>query len=322
MKKIIKVFLGLVVILIIIIVKHKDIYKAYKTNQISKMIVNCLNGNFSNMINEYTINRYKIIHMSNQDLNHNNITKQIEVYINSVINGMNIYIQNNEKVVMDRNMIGEKINEFRDVEIGKDIYMTYYKVDYAVGESFTSNDVKNYKDGIFKDLLIEKLKECLDYEEIDGEINWFINSTEDKIIELPYDCYIDYKAYHREDNKEFKRAIDVVFDKNFKLQNNLSSLTIKYETSVGNIKERKSLLFYGNLDGKDYYDLNIFDVLTNGTDTVARAELNSHTLERWKYEADVAFFEEYPIWKHEDEEMDILDRIIESREAEEKNKEE
>ena len=321
MKKRIIIVGVIITILVIIILKHKDIYKDYKINQIKKDFVNILNGKFSKSTDEDTIKDYKRIHKKLNELNHNNITELIELYINNVISGMNIYIQNNEKVVVNKDAESGKINEYRDVEIGKDIYMTYYTVDYAVTDSFTSNDVKNYKDGIFTDLLIEKLKECLDYEEIDGKINWFINSIEDKIIELPYNCYIDYKAYHREDNKEFKRAVDVVFDKDFELQNNLDDIIVKYETKNGNIKERKSLLFYGNVNKKDYYDLNIFDILTNGTDTVARAELNSHTLERWKYEADVAFFEEYPIWKHEDEEMDILDRIIESREAEE-NKEE
>ena len=317
MKKIIKMFLGLVVVLIIIIVKHKDIYKAYKTNQISKMIINCLNGNFSNMINEYTINRYKIIHMSNQDLNHNNITKQIEVYINDVINGMNIYIRNNEKVIVNRDMKSERINNPNDIESGKDIYMTYYKVDYAVGESFTSNDVKNYKDGIFKDLLIEKLKECLDYEEIDGKINWFINSTEDKIIELPYDCYIDYKAYNYQIDKNFKKAINIVDKKKINLDKLGNIVTVKFLLNNGNeITQNIDVVKWD--DGK--YRISLLPLGKTIT-YMASSELCSHTLERWVTEAEIAFFEEYPIWKHENEEMDILDRIIESREAEE-NKEE
>ena len=235
---------------------------------------------------------------------------------------MNIYIQNDEKVVVNKDAENGKMQEYKDVEIGKDIYMTYYTVDYAVGESFTSADVKNYKDGVFREKLIEKLKECLDYEEIDGEINWFINSTEDKIIELPYDCYIDYKAYHREDNKEFKRAVDVVFGKNFELETNFSPLTVKYETVDKKIKDVDTNIYYSREKRKEDYSISLSGgLLILDGDSIAKSELCSHTLERWVTEAEIAFFEEYPIWKHEDEEMDILDRIIESREAEE-NKEE
>ena len=98
---------------------------------------------------------------------------------------------------------------------------------------------------------------------------------------MPYNCYVDYKAYHREDNKEFKRAVDVVFDKNFELKHNLKKIQIKYETLDGRISEKEVYLYYNSIDGKDYYDIDILNVLTFGADTYAECTLSNHTVDRW-----------------------------------------
>ena len=294
MKKLIGVVAIIVAILVVIIVKRNDIYKVYKTNQIKKDFVNILNGNFNERTNEFTKNEFIRIHKSLEELNHNNITDLISAYINSVLNGMDIYIKNNKTVIRDGGNYIE-INKANDVEYGKDIWMKYLTVDYAVGESFTNEDVRNYSNGNLKDLLINNLKECLDYEEQDGKIEWYINSTEDKIIELPYNCYIDYKAYHREDNKEFKRAIDVIFNKDFELKHNLKKVVVKYETIDGNILEKEVYLYYTKIDGKDYYDIDILNILTFGADTYAECTLSSYALDRWREEMEAKFFRENPI---------------------------
>lgn len=83
MKKIIVVII--VIILVAIIAKHNDIYKLYKVNIISKDVVNCINGEFSDIINDYTIKEYEIIHKSNEEINHYDVTEIINVYINSMI---------------------------------------------------------------------------------------------------------------------------------------------------------------------------------------------------------------------------------------------
>lgn len=283
MKRIVGVVI-IVIILVAVIVKHNDIYKVHKMNQIKKDFVDILNGNFNERTNEYTKKQYIRIHQSLNELNHNNITELINVYINSIINGMDIYIKNNEEVVVNKSWEHREINKAKDVEYGKDIWMKYYVIDYGIGESFTDFDVKNYTDGAFKDALIEKLKNCLDYEEKDNKIEWYINSIEDKRIELPYNCYIDYKAYHREDNEEFKRAVDVVFDENFELKHNLKKIKIKYETIDGRISEKEVYLYYNSIDGKDYYDVDILNVLTFGADTKAECTLSNYTVDRWMEE--------------------------------------
>ena len=294
MKKIIGVITIIVIILVTIIVKRNDIYKVYKTSVILKDTINCLNGEFSNNINDYTIREYEVLHIPNEELNHYNVTELIDTYMSSVLNGMSIYIKNNKTVIKDGGEYIE-INEANDLEFGRDVWMKYYTVDYAVGESFINEDIRNYSNGRLKDLLINNLKECLDYEEQDGKIEWYINSTEDKIIELPYNCYIDYKAYHREDNKEFKRAIDVIFNKDFELKHNLKKVVVKYETIDGNILEKEVYLYYTKIDGKDYYDIDILNILTFGADTYAECTLSSYALDRWREEMEAKFFRENPI---------------------------
>ena len=279
MKKIIVVVTIMTVILTVVIVKYKDIYIVYKMNQLKKDTINCINGVFSKRINERTIKDYKRLHIPNVELNHNNITALINIYISSVHNGMNIYIKNNEEEVKGEGKYNE-VNSFSSVEKGNDIWMKYYDIDYAAGESFTNVDVRNYKDGTFKALLIEKLKSCLDYEENDGKIEWYINSVEDKVIELPYNCYIDYKAYNFELNTNFKRAINVdVSNFDFAIGGGIKLVT--YETKDGSTKTQ-NIDIYRQDDGKYYISLS--RILGELKNNIAECTLSSHTLDRWKEE--------------------------------------
>lgn len=166
------------------------------------------------------------------------MTELIDTYMNSVLNGMSIYIKNNKTVIKDGGEYIE-INEANDLEFGRDIWMKYYTVDYAVGESFINEDIRNYSNGNLKDLLINNLKECLDYEEQDGKIEWYINSTEDKIIELPYNCYIDYKAYNYQLDKTFKKAISIINKRKFNIDKLGNMVTVKYIVSDGEKKQKK-----------------------------------------------------------------------------------
>ena len=115
MKKLIGVITIIVIILVAIIVKRNDIYKVYKTNQIKKDFVNILNGNFNERTNEFTKNEFIRIHKSLKELNHNNVTDLISAYINSVLNGMDIYIKNNKAVIRDGGNYIE-INKANDIE--------------------------------------------------------------------------------------------------------------------------------------------------------------------------------------------------------------
>ena len=290
MKKIIGVITIIVIILVTIIVKRNDIYKVYKTSVILKDTINCLNGEFSNNINDYTIREYEVLHMSNEELNHYNVTELIDTYMNSVLNGMSIYIKNNKTVIKDGGEYIE-INEANDLEFGRDVWMKYYTVDYAVGESFINEDIRNYSNGRLKDLLINNLKECLDYEEQDGKIEWYINSTEDKIIELPYNCYIDYKAYNYVLDKSFRKVISVVDKSKFNLDKLGNIITVKYIMNDGKEKTKKIDVSKWD-DGKYRVSLSILGKYIN---CLAECTLSSHTLDVWRAEMEAEFFREYPI---------------------------
>ena len=279
MKKLIGVIAIIVAILVVIIVKRNDIYKVYRTSVILKDTINCLNGEFSNNINDYTIREYEVLHMSNEELNHYNVTELIDTYMNSVLNGMSIYIKNNKTVIKDGGEYIE-INEANDLEFGRDIWMKYYTVDYAVGESFTNEDVRNYSNGNLKDLLINNLKECLDYEEQDGKIEWYINSTEDKIIELPYNCYIDYKAYNYQLDKTFKKAISIIDKRKFNIDKLGNMVTVKYIVSDGEEKTKK--IDVSKWDD-DKYRISLL-VLGKPINSLAECTLSNHTLDRWEEE--------------------------------------
>ena len=291
MKKIITIATILAIVSIIVIINYNDIHRLYKINQLAHGTINCINGKFSRIINDRTINDYKRLHTSNTELNHNNVTELINVYIDSVINGMKLYIKNNEEVVINKVWEHKEINSVDEVEKGKDIWMKYYVIDYGIGESFTNFDVKNYTDGTFKDALIEKLKNCLDYEEKDNKIEWYINSIEDKRIELPYNCYIDYKAYNFELNTNFKRAIDIdVSNYDFDIGSGIKKVT--YET-IDKKKETQEISIVRQKDGKYYISLS--SILGEYGNVLAECTLSNHTVDRWMEEADIEFFEKYPI---------------------------
>lgn len=204
------------------------------------------------------------------------MTELIYTYMNSVLNGMSIYIKNNKTMIKDGGEYIE-INEANDLEFGRDIWMKYYTFDYAVGESFINEDIRNYSNGNLKDLLINNLKECLDYEEQDDKIEWHINSTEDKIIELPYNCYIDYKAYNYQLDKTFKKAISIINKIKFNIDKLGNMVTVKYIVSDGEKKTKK--IDVSKWDD-DKYRISLL-VLGKPINSLAECTLSNHTVDRW-----------------------------------------
>lgn len=247
-KRILSICLIVIIFAIIIFINKENIYKQYKINEMSNEVIDVLNGKFDNKISERTKFSYKRYNMSLEDLNHYDITKLIEAYISEIKESVNLYLMRkagNEKEEGGSQTI---IDKDKDFEYGKDIKMSYHSMlKYAFSYDITEEDVDNYNKGIFVDLLIEKLKKCLDYEVIGGKIKWEINSIEDRIIDLPYNTYIEYKAYKRQRNKDFKRAIRVLnknsnsYDSYMKYNKIGSRFYVEYETVDGVIKKRKFL---------------------------------------------------------------------------------
>lgn len=294
MKKIIIVGV-IVTILVAIILNHTNLYRFYKLNQIRNYYINELNGKFNNKSNPKKIETYKRYQKSIEELNHYNITKIIEAYIDMVKNAVNLYTLRKQGI--EQEYIYKDygfVNDSKGLEYGKDMKIDC--VDFAkyISYDITEEDINDLNNDTFDEKLIAKLKNCLDYEEKNGKIEWQINSTEDKKIELPYNCYINYTAYHRQDNKEFKKALNVIFDKSFDLNKKENKAIVKYETIDGKIKEEKVFTYHIFVDNEEYYDIDYYGILVIDADTIAEAKFGSHTCDRI---ADEDSFRSYKEWE-------------------------
>ena len=266
---------------IIVYIKRKDIYTEYKFLQLEKKVVNALNGKFSKDITEQTIKDYNRLQKSLEELNHYDITNIIEPYIKFVEEGVKIYIAKKSGVEEKYKEKWEYSNRKEKLEKGKDIKMEIYDYSDYVCYDMSDEDVENLNNGTFTEKLIEKLKTCLDYEEKDGTIEWQINDTEDRTIELPYNCYIEYKAYTRVKNDKYKKALSINKE-NFdleKLEKRDIYFGLKYETYDGTIENE----YVSVSKNKDKYWINI-NATTNRGNNLAEAELKSHTCDRIKKE--------------------------------------
>ena len=279
MKKIIIGVFAMVIILITIALNHENIYKVYKLNQIERDIVNSINGKFSNRIYDKTIKDYEKLQKSLEELNHYDITNMIEPYIKFVEEGVKIYIAKKSGIDEKYKDKWEYSNRKEDLEYGKDIEMEVFDYSDYVCYDMTDEDVENFHNGTFTNKLIEKLKTCLDYVEKDGKIEWQINDTEDKTIELPYNCYIKYKAYYVNMNVDFKKAKSADMSK-YDLNKIDNHVMVKYLTKNNN-KEEREVSIYGR-DKQIYVWLK--DILTNKGIHLNEAELKSHTCDRIKKE--------------------------------------
>ena len=294
MKKIIIVGV-IATILVAIILNHKNIYRLYKLNQIRNYYKNELNGKFNNKSNPKKIKAYERYHKSIEELNHYNITKIIEAYIDMVNNGVNLYSLRKQGIEKEYTQKDYGfVYALKGLEYGKDMQIDCGDLAEYISYDINDEDVENYINGTFNDVLVDKLKTCLDYEEKNMIIEWQINSTEDKRIELPYNCYLDYTAYHRQDNKEFKKVVDVVFDKKFDLSKKENKAVVKYETIDGKIKEIEVSTYHIFVDNKEYYDIDYYGILVIDADTIAKAKFGSHTCDRI---ADEDSFSSYKEWE-------------------------
>lgn len=288
MKRHIIVCSFILVLIILFFFTHKQIYRIYLMNQIKNDIINDLNGKFGKRTSEITKSDYYIFNQPIEELNRYDINDLINKYIEIVKDA--IEFKRGNKDISEKCLGYEQINNPREIRWGQDVLMSYDAIMEAVAKNLTQQDIINYESGLFNELLIEKLKNCLDYQEKDGKIEWQINSIKDERIELPYDSYIDYVAYHREKNEDFKKAVNVIYDKDFELEKNHSYVIIEYETPIGELKKQKSSIFF---DKNSYtYRVSLYDgLILNHADTYAKAHLSNHTFDKMEEEADKAYYE-------------------------------
>ena len=132
---------------------------------------------------------------------------------------------------------------------------------------------------------------CLDFEEINNsKIEWQINSTKDKTIELPYNCYIDYIAYSVGINISFEKAINIDMSK-YNIDKINNRVEVTYQTK-DNKKEEQEVRVYKR-DEQIY--VGVSDILTDRKGgAIAKAKLGSHTADRMIEEES---FREYKEWE-------------------------
>lgn len=275
MKKIISgIIIVSIIIVSLIVINQKYLYKKYTNNIIKEKVLNELKGEFNKNTHNSTIKYYELCKKPIEELNRYDITKLIDTYLDIAEEGVEICSMRNEGKEVEYGVKGDYIRT-DNFERGKDIVMEC-NLEYGYSEDYGEDDILDYKNGDFRNLLIEKLKKILDYEEKDGEIVWQINSINDDVLELPYNFYLNYKAYHRIVNDRYKKAIDVIIDNNFSYNHWLNAIMVRYETIDGELEERKANVLYGN--GSYAIDPTGILLLKNGDD--AKISLCNHTCDR------------------------------------------
>ena len=73
---------------------------------------------------------------------------------------------------------------------------TILKVDEfkEVQKSIKDVDIKNYSNNNFKFELSKKIENILEHKSNDINKDWYMNPNNNKIVELPYNCYLEYHA--------------------------------------------------------------------------------------------------------------------------------
>lgn len=282
-----KIVLAIVILTIIFLaINYKFIYNFYMMNQYTTECTNLLNGNFNSKTNPRLIKEYQLLQMPLEDLNHYDITELIETYIDMLKKSCELYKK--EKAGEDAIFTDPpKFKNYMESEMGKDIIMrndawlqTFFDI--------TDDDIVNYDNGTFTDLLINELKKYLEYEEIDGKIKWEINSIEEKTIELPYNCYLEYIPYKKikhEGVKECKQVIktELKNPKEFDSSKTRFPCIITYEAKDGSIEKINVTFMKDIIDSKEYFAIGFPELWD--TPVTAYATLKSHTGDRRNDEA-------------------------------------
>ena len=271
----------------------------YQMKKLEIEYKNFLDNKIPNNTLPYLVKEHNRLNQDVEIFNHYDITELIDTYIDMLKKSCELYKIDKEKVIFTD---PPKFKNYMESEMGKDIIMrndawlqTFFDI--------TDDDIVNYDNGTFTDLLINELKKCLEYEEIDGKIKWEINSIEEKTIELPYNCYLEYIPYKRIKNENInmcKKVLEVKIKNPEEFDNNKSIVyfDIKYENLNGITNYVEGGITKHIIDNKEYYG---YHTVFWPIEDKAYATLKSHTGDRRRYEADLIAARDQ-IWLEEEEE--------------------
>ena len=232
--------IGIVIILFIIgafankFIEHKK-YVTIQNSIISFLNNDELSENFDK--NELEILQYAKAKVSNRY----NITDFINNYIDSIDKSVNARINNLISANMfystydDRRVGYVEFKNITDKYHGIAIHGLKPMESKYIIMNITDEDIVNYNQNKFDDILKSKLELIFEHDEND---QWIINQIDDKRIELPYNVYIDYISNKRIVVNEIKKFLEIkVLDGELKKKKKKETpIRIKYK--------------FQNIDGK------------------------------------------------------------------------
>lgn len=259
-KKIICAFICFIFLILII----SYLVIRYQENKVAKEINNELtdfynNGIINEHIPEYANNWYSYYVKSNVR-NRYNITNLLNDYIDKVEECIEVKISDGKKKLKDYTF------EYR--ELGSDTHILInihglkdFEVE-CILNNITEKDIELYKNKEFDNYIRNKLSDIFEYK----NNSWFLDSYEDKIFELPYNVYLDYKSNKDEPLNEVKEIKNIkISPRDIKRINSDKKEWIAFNVEyVNNFNENKQRIvhLYKNIIGEQYFfDISFLDIL-------------------------------------------------------------
>lgn len=238
----IKKYYIIMLIIILLIVIVRVILFINDSLKIENIMLNALNNDFQyDFISDNEMKAHK-----NAKKNENN-----EYDITSIINN---YIDNLELCV--KNHIEKKYN-YNIVDFGLSDSLVIHGLNEDgfeyIYDLISSEDIKLYRIGKFKEFIINKLKKIINYKEENNIIKWYIANDVDKQIELPYNVYIIF-VHSDKKSKEVKyiKSLKFVKEKDY-------NCIVEYEKTNGTIVTENILVNQKKIDNEKRYVITGFN---------------------------------------------------------------
>ena len=259
-KKIIYVFICLIFLIIAIVY----LTIRYQENKVAKEINNELiyfynNGTINEHIPDYGSGWYNYYIKSNVR-NRYDITNLLNDYIDIVKECIEVKISDGKK------RLKEYTFEYRELGSDTHIHINMYGLKDFIKKYILNNiseiDIEFYKNGNFDNYIKSQLLDIFDYQ----NNRWYLDSYEDKIYELPYNVYLNYKSNKDEPLNEVKEIrnikIDLIDVKKIKSdKKERINFTIEYLNNLNEIKQKNLSLFKMKLNESYYFDISFLDIL-------------------------------------------------------------
>lgn len=240
-----KILLGSIIVAAlfgIYILARKPLIHYLRVKQIENDVLNFLNQKSDKHISEEGKNIYNYItNIRNTECN---ISPLVERYFN-ILDGVlkskyfGIPISDMDIKVL---WFDERHNFYVNrVDLGDNLAGKEYII---IQNSLSDDDIINYNQNTFKTDLSKKLESVLIHKSDDTNNDWYMDSSQSKIIELPYNCYLEFNKGREVDfditeqiylNSEFIKCELEKTDEDFVFNDRGLTAKIVYKNQYGNI---------------------------------------------------------------------------------------